>query len=402
MHGALAGIRVLDFTQVVGPPYCTMLLADLGAEVIKIEERQEALKRLQVGPLRHRDGKEEPIPTFWLYVNRNKKSVTLNLKTPEGVRILQELIPHADVVVENFSVGTMDRLGIGYTHLRALNPRLIYASISAFGQYGPYAGQRGYDLLAEAISGYMSITGYPENPPTKSGQSIADYYAGLLCAVAILAALRYRDQTGRGQQIDIALLDSLISALDGYAEFYTLTGRVVERVGNHSIQTGPAYGLHEAQDGYVVIGITTEAIWKRFCQVLGRPELLTDPRCHNIMARRQHPDFIRELIGSWVRARSKKEVVQILVEAGVPAAPVNSLAEMVHDPQVQAREMFVSVEHPQFGPLTITGTPLKLSETPGTIRTPAPTIGAHNQEILGTLLGHTKEELQKWQEQGII
>lgn len=402
MKGALTGIRVLDLTQVVGPPYCTMLLGDLGAEVIKIEERQEALRRLQVGPIRQRDGKEEPVPTFWLYVNRNKKSVTLNLKTPTGVRLFRELVPHADILVENFSVGTMDRLGLGYDHLRELHPGLIYASISAFGQYGPYAHQRGYDLLAEAISGYMSITGYPDNPPTKSGQSIADYYAGLLCTVAILAALRYRDQTGHGQRIDIALLDSLISALDGYAEFYTLAGKVVERVGNHSIQNGPVYGLYEAQDGYVVIGITTDPIWRRFCQVLHRPDLVTDPRCATVMARRQHPEFMRHLIGEWVRTRPKAEVVAILTQAGVPAAPVNSIAEMVHDPQVKAREMFVSLEHPRFGPITITGSPLKLSETPGTVRTPAPMIGAHNQEILGTLLGYSTAQLQEWQAQGII
>ena len=213
MDKALDDITVLDLGQVIAMPYCTMLLADLGARVIKVESREQGQERLSLGIKRVRNGVEERVPVYQ-YRERNKQSVTLNLKHPQGIELFKELVRRADVVAENFSVGTMDRLGLGYETLKQVNPRLIYASITAFGQYGPYAHWRGYDILAQALSGYMSITGFPDSPPTRSGQSISDYYAGMLCAFSIVSALHYRDRTGKGQHIDMALLDSLITALD--------------------------------------------------------------------------------------------------------------------------------------------------------------------------------------------
>src|SRR5437870_10122639 len=234
MDHALSDITVLDLGQVIAMPFCTMLLADLGARVIKVESRERGRERVSLGIKRKRDGVEERVPAAQ-YRERNKLAITLELKTPGGVELFRELVRHADVVTENFSVGTMDRLGLGYEDLRQVKPDIIYASITAFGQHGPYAPQRGYDMLAQAISGYMSITGFPEGPPTRSGQSISDYYAGMLCAFSIVSALHYRDRTGRRQHIDLALRDSLVVALDNLGERYTEVGRLLTRAGNDSL-----------------------------------------------------------------------------------------------------------------------------------------------------------------------
>jgi crotonobetainyl-CoA:carnitine CoA-transferase CaiB-like acyl-CoA transferase len=311
-------------------------------------------------------------------------------------------VQHADVVAENFSVGTMERLGIGYEVLHAINPRVIYASITAFGQYGPYAQQRGYDILAQAISGYMSITGFPDQPPLRSGQSISDYYAGMLCAFSIVSALHYRSRTGKGQRIDVALLDSLLTALDNLGERYTVGGEVLTRAGNVSFG-GSSSGIYRTTDGYVAIAAgSSELVWRRFCRTIGKPEILQDARFATTAARRDHRDATVAIIQSWTGVRTKHEVVGILSAAGVPAAPVNNVAEMVVDPQVQARDMFVELAHPTYGPVKITGTPLKMSETPGRVRHLAPLPGAHNEAIYLDLLGITREEFTRLQEEGVI
>jgi formyl-CoA transferase len=350
---------------------------------------------------RVRNGVEERVPVYQ-YRDRNKQAITLNLKTPQGVALFKELVQHVDVVTENFSVGTMERLGLGYTTLQAVNPRLIYAAITAFGQYGPYAPQRGYDILAQAISGYMSITGFPEGPPTRSGQSISDYYTGMLCAFSIMTALHYRNRTGKGQYIDLALLDSLVLALDNLGERYTVGGEVLTRAGNVSFG-GSTSGVYSTTDGYVAIGAgSSDLVWRRFCQTIGRPELAQDPQYATTAARRGRRDAIAALIQSWTGARTKAEVVRALTSAGVPAAPVNNVAEMVADPQVQAREMFVELQHATYGPVKITGTPLKLSETPGRVERLAPLPGEHNETIFVGLLGHSPDELARWREAGVV
>lgn len=401
MEQALSDITVLDLGQVIAMPFCTMLLADLGARVIKIESREQGQERLSLGMKRVRNGVEERVPVYQ-YRDRNKQAITLNLKTSKGVELFKELVRHADAVTENFSVGTMDRLGLGYDTLKAINPRLVYASVTAFGQHGPYAEQRGYDILAQAISGYMSITGFPDNPPTRSGQSISDYYAGMLCAFSIVSALHYRTRTGKGQHIDIALLDSLVVALDNLGERYTVGGEILTRVGNVSFG-GSSSGVYPTTDGHVAIGAgSSNLVWRRFCQIIGRPELAHDPHFATTAARRPRRDEIAALIQQWTGSRTKAEVVGTLVAAGVPAAPVNNVAEMVADPQVQAREMFVELEHPTYGPVSITGTPLKLSETPGRVERLAPLPGEHNAEIFVGLLGYSKDHLTQWQTEGVI
>jgi formyl-CoA transferase len=401
MQGALDDITVLDLGQVIAMPMCTMLLADMGARVIKVESRERAAERMALGIKRQRNGKTERVHAAQ-YRDRNKLGVTLDLKQSAGVALFMELARKADVVAENFSVGAMARLGLGYEDVKRVNPRIVYASITAFGQAGPYAKQRGYDMLAQAISGYMSITGFPDNPPTRSGQSISDYYAGMLCAFSIVSALRHRDRTGKGQHIDIALLDSMLVCLDNLGERYTIGGELLTRAGNVSFG-GSSSGVYPTTDGHVAIAAgTSDLVWRRFCKVIAKPALASDPAYATVPARRDRRDDVAAIIQGWTRTRTKSEVVGALSEAGVPAAAVNNIAETVADPQVQAREMFVEHDHPVYGPIRITGTPLKLSETPGRIESLAPFPGEHNEEIFGGLLGHTQDELARWKAERVI
>jgi crotonobetainyl-CoA:carnitine CoA-transferase CaiB-like acyl-CoA transferase len=401
MEQALSDVTVLDLGQVIAMPFCTMLLADLGARVIKVESRERGRERISLGVKRVRDGKEERVPAAQ-YRDRNKLAITLELKTPPGVELFKELVGKADVVTENFSVGTMERLGLGYEDLRRVNPRIVYASVTAFGQHGPYARQRGYDILAQAISGYLSITGFPENPPTKSGQSISDYYAGMLCAFSIVSALHYRQRTGVGQRIDMALLDSLVVALDNLGERYTVGGEILTRSGNVAF-TGSSTGVYTTSDGHVAISAgASDAVWRRFCEIIGRDDLTRDPGYATAAERRDRRDEVAAIVQTWTAERPKAEVVRVLSSAGVPAAPVNNVAEMVADPQVQAREMFVERDHPVYGRLKTTGSPLKMSETPGRVRWLAPMPGEHNEEIFCGLLGHSKDDLARWREDGVV
>ena len=401
MDQALSDVTVLDLGQVIAMPFCTMLLADLGARVIKVESRERGRERVSLGVRRTRNGVEERVPAAQ-YRERNKLAITLELKTPRGVELFKELVRHADVVTENFSVGTLERLGLGYEDLRRVKPDIIYASITAFGQHGPYATQRGYDILAQAISGYMSITGFPEQPPTRSGQSISDYYAGMLCAFSVVSALHYRHRTGKGQRIDLALLDSLVVALDTLGERYTVGGEVLTRAGNVSFG-GSSSGVYPTTDGHVAIAAgASDAVWRRFCEIIGRSDLTRDPGFSTAAARRDRRDQIAGIIQAWTSARARAEVVRTLATAGVPAAPVNNVAEMVVDPQVQAREMFVEVDDPIYGPVKTTGTPLKLSETPGRVRWLAPLPGAHNENVFIDLLGYSRDDLARWAAEGVI
>jgi crotonobetainyl-CoA:carnitine CoA-transferase CaiB-like acyl-CoA transferase len=401
MDHALSDITVLDLGQVIAMPFCTMLLADLGARVIKVESRERGRERVSLGIKRRRHGVEERVPAAQ-YRERNKLGITLELKTPMGIELFKELVRHADVVTENFSVGTMERLGLAYEDLRRVKPDIIYASITAFGQDGPYATQRGYDILAQAISGYMSITGSPEQPPTRSGQSISDYYAGMLCAFSIVSAVHYRHRTGKGQRIDLALLDSLLVALDNLGERYTVGGEVLTRAGNVSFG-GSSSGVYPTSDGHVAIAAgASDAVWRRFCEIIGRGDLTRDPGFATAAARRDRRDQIAAIIQGWTSQRPKTEVVRTLASAGVPAAPVNNVAEMVADPQVRARQMFVELDHPTYGPVKTTGTPLKLSETPGRVRWLAPLPGEHNEEVFVGLLGHSRDDLARWRAEGVI
>src|SRR5262249_21060255 len=296
--------------------------------VIKVESRERGRERLSLGIKRAGDGARVAAAQ---YRERNKLAITLELKTPQGVKLFKELVRHVDVVTENFSVGTMERLGLGYQDLKRENPGLVYASITAFGQHGPYATQRGYDMLAQAISGYMSITGFPDGPPMRSGQSISDYYAGMLCAFSIVSALHYRRRTGQGQRIDLALLDSLVVALDNLGERYTVGGEILTRAGNVSFG-GSASGIYPTTAGHAAIAAwASTGVWGRFCEIIGRADLVSDPKFASAAARRDRRDEIAAIIQGWISQRSRAEVVRVLATGGVPAAPVNNVAEMVAD-----------------------------------------------------------------------
>src|SRR5262249_19919902 len=309
-----------DLGQVIAMPFCTMLLADMGARVIKVESRERGRERMSLGVKRTRNGVEERVAAAQ-YRERNKLAITLELKTAKGVQLFKELAGRAGVVTETFSVGTMERLGLGYEELRRVNPRLVYASITAFGQHGPYAAQRGYDILAQAISGYMSITGSPEQPPGRSGQSISDYYAGMLCAFSIVSALHYRHRTGQGQRIDLALLDSLVVALDNLGERYTVGGEILTRAGNVSF-SGSSSGVYPTADGHVAIAAgASDAVWRRFCAIIGRDDLTRDAGFATAPARRDRRDAVASLIEGWTGGRSQADVVKALASAGLPAAP---------------------------------------------------------------------------------
>src|SRR5947199_3176580 len=378
MEQALSDVTVLDLGQVIAMPFCTMLLADMGARVIKVESRDRGRERQSLGIKRKRGGVEERVPAAQ-YRDRNKLAITLELKTPKGVELFRELAQRSDVVTENFSVGTLERLGLGYDDLRKVRPDIVYASITAFGQHGPYAAQRGYDMLAQAISGYMSITGFPEHPPTRSGQSISDYYAGMLCAFSIVSALHYRQRTGHGQRIDLALLDSLLIALDNLGERYTVGGELLTRAGNVSFG-GSSSGVYPTTDGHVAIAAgASDAVWRRFCEIIGRSDLTRDAGFATAAARRDRRDQVAAIIQSWTSERSKAEVVHTLATGGVPAAPVNNVAERVADAQLQPHERFVVLDDPTYARVTTTATPLKLSETPGRINRRPPTPAHANQ-----------------------
>jgi len=391
MEKALEDIRVIDLGRVIAMPYCTMLLADLGAEVIKVLDPAQADME--------RRAMKDTFAGFLMFVNRNKKSITLDLKDPKGVEIFKELVKRADLVVQNFSVGTMDKLGIGYDALKEVNPKIIYASVSAFGQDGPDAYQRGYDILAQARSGYVSLTGPPDGPPMRSGQSISDYYAGMLCAYSIVSAIHYRERTGKGQQIDIALLDSLVTTLDGAPELYTIGEEIRPRRGNMY----GGYGIFEVQDGYIALAVTgTDLIWPRFCRAIGRPELIKDPKFSEMLTRWNNSDDVQTIVEAWAKTKTRKEALELLTQAGVPVALVNTIDEMVADPQMQARRMHVEVEHPEYGRVKITGSPLKLSETPGKVERAAAIPGEHTEAVLTDILGYTPEEIERLRTAGVI
>lgn len=402
MPGALHDVRIIDLGTVIAQPYNTGLLADLGAEVIKIEEPSAAERRnAPGGGLRFQRPDLVPVGS---YRDRNKEVMSLNLAKPRGVELLKELVRVGDVVIENFSPGTMDRMGVGYEVLRAVNPRIIFASVSAFGQTGPYRHHRGYDILAQARTGYASITGFPHNPPTRAGNSITDYYAGLLCAFSILAALRHRDRTGQGQAIDIALFEALFMTLEGNIERTINEGAQISRQGNESLVHGPSCAVYRAADEqYVAIDAHRDEWWAALAGAIGRSELVEDLRLATYAARCAHPEFVRQALSDWAATLSADEVERVLTQAGVPAARVRSVPEMVEHPQVKARGVYAQVEHPRAGPVTITGTPFgHLSATPGVVRTAPPLPNQHAHAILQRVLGYTEEQIAALEAEGVF
>ena len=384
---ALSDVRVLELTHVMAGPFCGQVLADMGADVIKVEPPGGDSTRRSLG---FRMGGEDT--AAFLAVNRNKRSLTLDLKQAEHVAAFHRLAESADVVLENNRPGVTARLGVDYETLREVNPRLVYASISGFGQTGPYSQRPGYDLIAQGLSGVMSVTGEPDGNPVKAGIPIGDLSAGLFCAVAILSALHARERTGRGQYIDTSLFEGALAlSIWETAELWA-TGRVPDKLGSAHRLTAPYQALRTA-DGHITVGGNTQALFQRLCDVLGVPQLVEDTRFATNDDRMANVSELVAELESALAARTTDEWIAALVEGGVPCGPIHDYAEVFADEHTRAREMEVTLEHPVEGTIRALGIPVKLSDTPGGVRRPAPLLGQHNEEILRDA-GFAEEEIR--------
>ncbi len=390
----LDDLLVVDLTRALAGPFCTLMLSDLGARVIKVESPDGGDDTRGWGP--PFVGTES---AYFLSVNRNKESLTLNLKDPRGVAILRRLLARADVLVENFRPGTMERWGLGYPEVHAQFPRLVYASISGFGQDGPYRERAAYDLILQGLGGLMSITGEEDGPPVKVGVAIADICAGMYAAFGILAALRARERTGVGQQVDAALLDGQVSWLTYAAAIYFATGESMGRLGSAHPTIVP-YQAFRTADGYLNVAVGSEAIWKRFCEAVD-PSLAADPRYATNRDRVAHRRELVAHLGRLFAARTTAAWMEILDAAGVPNGPILTIAEVLTHPQVLHRQMVAEMDHPTAGRIRQTGLPVKLSETPGRLRTPPPTLGQHTAAVLREL-GLSEAEIAALRADGVV
>ncbi len=400
-HRALENLTVLDLTRVLAGPFCTMMLADLGANVIKIELPGTGDDTRQYPPFTDNlQGERESL--YFANVNRNKKGVTLNLKSPEGKEIFKRMVTSADIVVENYRPGVMDKLGLGYDVLKEINPRIIYGSVAGFGNTGPYRLRPGYDILAQAMGGLMSITGSPGGPPTRAGSALGDILGGLHLAIGILAAVNARTITGQGQRVDISLQDSVIAATENTALKYLTSGLLPERMGNRYAAVSP-YDAFQVKDGKIIIAAGNQKLYEKLCtEILDRPDLIDDPRFTDMVGRLANQDDLQVVIEDKLQDYTMTEAVDLLLSKGIPAGPILDIAQILEDPQAQAREMFVKMEHPTLGEITVNGSPLKLEDTMPEIRTPAPALGQHNREVYGNILGMDSDELVRMQENHVI
>ena len=392
----LAGLVVIDFGQIFQGPYATLLLAKGGADVIKIEPPQGE-------PLRRRalPGKSATLPFAML--NQNKRAVTLNLKHPRGRELLFEMVRRADVLLENFSPGTMDGLGVGWNVLREINPRLVYATGTGFGISGPDRDNLAMDLTIQAASGIMSVTGAPDGPPMKAGPTLVDYMGGIHLYGAILTALYDRDRSGEGRLVEVAMQETVYSSLAASFEYYHRTGNPPPRAGNRQAGlSSTPYNVYPAADGHVAIHVVTEGHWKNLIKAMGREELGDDPRFRTNADRVAHMDATDAVVAEWTRNLPKMEVFARLKAGRVPCAPVRTAPEVMHDPHMHERGMLVDIEHPELGPITVPTSPLRLHGLGKAPAGPSSRVGQHNDEIYGGWLGLSAADLAALKEEGVI
>ena len=402
MNGALSNLLILDLSRVLAGPYATMMLGDLGARVIKIEQPGRGDDTRRWGPPFTANGES----AYFLCVNRNKESMTLNLKSAEGRAILLELVKRADVLVENFKVGTMEELGLDFSSLHEVNPALIYCSITGYGQTGPYAHRPGYDIAIEAEAGIMSITGPADTAdnngePYKVGVAIVDITAGMNAVIAILAALHHRTLTGLGQHIDIALYDTQLSWLANVASSYLISGEAPKRVGNAHASIVP-YQTVSTADGWLMLAVGNDGQFARLCNVIGRPEWATDERFATNPARVAHRSTLIPALEAVLQTRPKAEWYALLTAAEVPCSPVNDIPTALADPHTAARQMVQTVNHPITGSIPLIGPAAKMSATPPQIRSAPPLLGEHTNPILGSILDYTNEQVALLRTKGVI
>ena len=395
-RGALEGLTVLDLTRVLAGPFCSMILADMGANVIKIEEPLKGDDTRSMGPFKNGES------AYYMNLNRNKKGVTLNLKNPKGKEIFLGLVKKADAVLENYRPGVMEKLGLGYESLKEVNPRIVYGAVSGFGHTGPYTQRPGYDIIAQAMSGLMSTTGWPGGAPTRTGTAIGDVLGGLSLAIGLLSAIHHQNRTGLGQKVDISLVDSAVASLEIINMIYTIEGRLPGRIGNRYESTYP-YDSFKAADGELVIGAGNNKLWCSLCDIMNTPELKEDPRYLNVSDRVERHAEVKAVIDKWIAPRKSGDVLKTLASAGIPCAPIYDIRQVVEDPHIAgAREMFVEVEHPVAGSVKLTGSHIKLSATPSSLRTPSPSLGQHNEDVYGEYLGLSAEDIAALEQEGVL
>jgi crotonobetainyl-CoA:carnitine CoA-transferase CaiB-like acyl-CoA transferase len=399
----LSGIRVLDLGRMVAAPWCTQLLGDLGAEVIKVERPGTGDDMRGYGPpfLKLPDGFDDDSP-YHLAVNRNKKSITIDLSTSSGQELVRGLATRCDVLVENYKVGTLARYGLDYAGVRRVRPDIIYCSVTGFGQTGPYAERPGLDILFQAASGLMSTTGEPDGPPQKVGPPISDLTAGMYATVAVLAAIRHRETNGgAGQHIDLALFDCQIASLNFWAQLYLVSGEAPRRIGANTPGNAPA-GRYPCADGEIVLSAGSDRQFRTFAQVIGREDLLQDPRFAVRRARVENESALRSAISETLTPAPRAHWLELFARNGVMAAPINDIAEAFADPQVRHREMTVSTPHPGAGEVRLVANPLRFSETPVQPFASPPRLGQHTDEVLHDLLGLSHGELEALRRSGVI
>lgn len=395
MNGALDGVRIIDVSRVLAGPFCSMILGDLGADVIKIEHHESGDETRGWGPP-FAQGES----AYYLCANRNKQSMTLNLKSEKGKEIFRKLVSSGDIVVQNFKTGTLEKMGIGYEELKEFNPQLIMASITGFGLTGPYKDLPGYDYIIQAMSGLMSITGETDGSPMKVGVAIADILTGLYTCIGILSALHHREKTGEGQEIDISLMDCQVSSLVNVASNYLFNGITPERMGNQHPNIVPYQTFH-ASDGELVVAVGNDEQFRRFTYVLERPDLAEQEQFKRNENRLLNKEELIPIVEDLLKRKTKKEWKMPLDDAGIPNGPINTIAEMLEDPQIKARDMLVNMEHPTVENLRVTGSPLKLSKTPVTMRKHPPLYGEHTDSILAGI-GYKPDEIIKFKQNKII
>jgi crotonobetainyl-CoA:carnitine CoA-transferase CaiB-like acyl-CoA transferase len=393
--GPLEGIRVVEMAQIMAGPTCGQLLADLGADVIKVEKlpggddsrsyRQHTIH-----------GESSP----FMMMNRNKLGIAVNLKVPGGVEVVKRLLAQADVVVENYRLGTLDKLGLGWDVLKALNPRLVYCAITGYGRTGPDADKGGFDLIAQGVSGLMSVTGQPGGEPVKMGSPVADINAGILAALGVVSALLSRATTGQGQMVDTSLLEAGVHQTFWQTALYLATGVNPEPSGSSHILAAP-YQAFPTKDGWINIGGANQANWERIATVVGLPKLIADPRFKTNADRMAHRRELAELIAARTRTRTSADWILNLEASGVPVGPINKIGEMLVDPQVLAREMVVEVNHPKAGKTKALGLPIKFSDTPGSVRSAAPLLGQHTRVVLMSL-GYSDPQIKALERSGAV
>ena len=390
MAGPLEGVRVLDLSWILSGPFCSLVLADLGADVIKIEQPVTGDKARGNGPFI--DGHS----SYFMGINRGKRSLALDLSTPKGRDLFIELAKRADVVLENFRPGAMARLGLDYEKLKQHNPRLVYAAISGFGQTGPYAQRPALDVIVQGMGGMLSVTGDVGGPPVRPGASVGDITASLYTAIGVLAALHERERSGEGQAIDIGMMDCQVAILENALGRYFATGQVPERLGTRHPIASP-FQAFETSDGHVVVAIMGGPVdqWPLFCAAIDHPELIDDPRFESGWLRSENYALLEPVFNDAFRCKTTQEWVEEISALNIPCGPVQNIAQVAADPQIAHREMIVQVPHPALGKVRATGNPVKLSRTPGYASTPAPELGEHGAQVLLELLGLTPEQVEE-------